>query len=129
MSNEIGNIGERLDIRIRCGADFGPIDVELLNPDRTPVNLTGCTIRGQIRLLASSAGSPLATFDVTIVAPLLGKYQFGLTDAVTTSLPQPVNVNVPPKVLAWDLELEDTLGRVTPLYYGQAKVYAEVTKV
>ncbi len=41
----LGYIGERLDLLIRQGATFGPFDVTLANPDKTPVDLTGATVR------------------------------------------------------------------------------------
>ena len=41
----LGYIGERLDLLIRQGATFGPFDVTLANPDKTPVNLTGATVQ------------------------------------------------------------------------------------
>lgn len=46
---QVGFRGERLDLIARQGATLGPFVVTLTNPDNSPVNITGCTIRGLVR--------------------------------------------------------------------------------
>jgi hypothetical protein len=125
----LGTFGEKYDLCIRQGATFGPIRAQMFNPDNvTPVNLTGATVRGQIRKKALDA-AVVATLACVITDPLLGKYEFGLDVFVTTVLIAGDTPEDAKSQYAWDLELEDSLGRVTPLYYGKVSVLREVTRV
>lgn len=56
----LGYIGEKLDLLVKQGSTLGPFKVTLLNADQTPVNLTGCTIRGHVRKKALSSESSAA---------------------------------------------------------------------
>lgn len=123
----IGYIGERLDIIIRQGGTFGPHEVTLSNPDGSPVDLTGCLLRGQIRHESADTGV-LCVIDFTITAPAAGKFTMGIADETTATLPCGPTVKDSLSVHVWDAELEDTTGRVIPLYYGDAKVFREVTR-
>jgi hypothetical protein len=139
----VGQLGERLDLSIRKGATFGPVRFEMSSPDGTltpvptvppvaeadyvPVNLTGCTIRGQIRRTAADA-SPVTSLVVTITDAAAGRYEISLAAATTATLEAGPNGFSAQSLYAWDLELEDAAGRVTPLYYGQARVWPEVTR-
>lgn len=126
---QIGFKGEKLDLLIRQGATFGPFVVTTLNPDGiTPVNLTGCTMRGQIRKLAKSAVAA-ATLNCVITDAPGGVYQFELSDAVTASLKAGESEIDDASKYVWDLEMVDSLGRVIPVYYGDVTVFREVTKV
>lgn len=128
MSSSIGYYGEKLDLLIRQGADFGPVLGILLNPNLTPVNLTGCTVRGQIRRRALDA-VVVATLVCVITDAPAGKYTFGLPLAVTTAMAAGARPEDPLSRYEWDLELLDALGRVTPLRYGSVVVLREVTRV
>lgn len=123
----IGSIGERLDLLIRQGATLGPFVCTMTTPDSTPVDLTGAIIRGQIRKAFNSA-DVTAQLVVTITDAPAGKYQFGLDAATTTAIAAGANVTKPESLYVWDLELVDTLGRVIPLYWGDARVHREVTR-
>jgi hypothetical protein len=46
---QIGTKGSELDLLIRQGATFGPNSCTLTNPDNSPVNLTGATIKMQLK--------------------------------------------------------------------------------
>lgn len=52
----LGYIGEKLDLLVRQGATLGPFAVTLTNPDNTPVNLTGATLRAHLRKKALDTG-------------------------------------------------------------------------
>lgn len=123
----IGNRGEQLNLIIRRGAELGPITATMQNPDETPVDLTGCTVRGQIRKNWDDA-EVAAELDVSIIDAPNGQYRFGLTNEVTTDLASGALMENPESKYVWDLELEDSLGRVTPLYFGTVFVHREVTR-
>ncbi len=124
----LGYIGDKVDLLVRQGATFGPMRVELTNPDATPVNLTGCTVRGQLRKKALSA-DVVAQFEVAVIDPQGGVFTFGFTDEVTAGIPAGESVKALESAYVWDMEVLDSTGRVNPLYYGDVKVFREVTRV
>lgn len=124
---QIGSIGNRLDLLIRQGGTFGPVTDTLANPDGSPVDLTGATIRGQIRKQPSDTAI-VASFDVVITNALGGEYTFGLPASTTAGITAGADVTKPDSIYAWDIELQDTLGRVIPLHWGTVRVHREVTR-
>jgi hypothetical protein len=123
----LGYIGEKLDLLVKQGSTLGPFRVTLLNVDQTPVNLTDCTVRGHVRKKALSADIT-ALFAVSITEAATGKFEFGLPDEITAAIPAGETLKDPLSLYVWDMELEDALGRVMPLYYGDCKVFREVTR-
>ena len=124
----IGFYGERLDLRIRQGATFGPVLATMMNPDRvTPVDLTGCVIRGQIRRKALDA-TVIATLECSITDAINGQYQFGLSETITVALAAGDTPEDPKSQYVWDLEMVDAAGRILPLYFGKVSVLREVTR-
>lgn len=123
----IGYFGEKMTLNIRQGATLGPFSATMVNPDESPVNLTNCTIRGKIRKTALSA-TVTATLDCTITNAAAGQYTFGLTDEVTAAITAGEKLTDKASKYVWDLELEDSTGRVIPLYYGDCFVLREVTR-
>ena len=92
------------------------------------MNLTGCTLRSQVRRKALATGAPLATFAFTITDAPAGKAELLLTEAQTAALPtaeDPLNLDSRSQ---WDLELVDALGDVRRLLYGTVTVHREVTR-
>lgn len=123
----LGDIGEKIDLKIRQGADFGPITETLVNPDGTPVDLTGCTLRGQIRRAGLSAEVVAEiTFEISLATD--GLIRWGMTNAVTGGIPAGESMRDPASRYVWDRELVDASGRVIPLSYGDVVVQREVTR-
>lgn len=125
----IGYIGESLDLLIRQGADFGPYNATMINPDQSLVDLTGCTIRGQIRKHALDTAIVI-TFNTTVLNQITypGKYKFWLTNIQTAGLTTGETLASAESKFVWDLELLDSAGYVTPLYYGNVTIQREVTR-
>lgn len=121
----LGTKGERLDLVIKQGADLGPFDAFMKNPDASPVNLTNCSLVGHLRK-EPTAPSLAATFDCEIVDALAGHYRFGLGHAATAALKCGPKETDAASQYYWDLELIDSLGRVIPLYYGNAPVFRNI---
>lgn len=121
----IGYIGENFDLQISQGRTFGPMKITLLNPDKSPVNLTGCQIRGQIKKTAGAA--VIAAFDVSITDYSGGKFEFGLTDEVSATIVAGESIDSDESLYFWDMEIEDSLGRILPLYFGSVFVFRRIT--
>ncbi len=140
----IGSIGERLDLLIRQGANFGPVRFTMTSPDGSlfpastdtpvpesafvPVDLTGCTIRGQIRKKPGDT-DVAAALSVTVTDAPAGRYELSLSAATTAGLTAGANARAPESTYVWDLELVDSGGAVIPLYWGSVQVHREVTRV
>ena len=123
----LGYIGEKLDLLVKQGSTLGPFKVSLINPDQTAVDLTGATLRGHIRKKALSTVL-VATLVVTVTEAANGKFEFGLPDEITAGIQAGETIKDPASLYVWDMELEDASGRVVPLYYGDCKVFREVTR-
>jgi hypothetical protein len=122
----IGNIGDRLDLRIKQGADFGPVVVTLTNPDNSPMDLTGGSVQGMVKKKPSDA-TPAATLRTAIVDAAAGKCQFWLTHADTLGIKAGAEMTDPQSAYTWDFFFIDSQGRRLPLLYGDALVFREVT--
>lgn len=125
---QIGSIGERLDIILRQGSTLGPFLVTLTNPNGTPIDLTGCTIQGQVRKNALDTGNPIASFDIVYIDRINGKFSFGIARTVTVAIPAGEYQKDEQSQYRWDMELIDTLSRCIPLYYGNFENFREVTR-
>ncbi len=123
----IGYIGERLDLLIRQGATLGPFACTLTNPDGSPVNLAGATIRGQIRKKPADT-TVVASLAVNVLDAVNGLYSFALDAATTATIVAGLDVTKPESLYVWDMELADSLGRVIPLHWGDVRVHREVTR-
>lgn len=73
------------NIVIQQGADWEK-SFQLFDSDGVAINLTGSTVEAEIWTERKTA--KLADFTVTITDVLLGKFTLGLTDAITSSLPE-----------------------------------------
>ena len=124
---KIGFKGEQLDLDIKQGAVFGPHIVTLTNPDLTALNLTGCTISGQIRQPANRGGALIANIVIEIVDALAGKFKFSIPASVTATMPTTNGANTAFGRFPWDMFLTDASNRPLPLFYGIANVYDRVT--
>lgn len=125
MTLMLGYKGEKLDILIVQGADFGPYLATMHNPDGTAVNLTDCVIRGMI---AKAPNTPsIAALEIAITNPLAGEYRFGLGHVISKTIPAGRSEDAPESRYVWQLELVDSAGHVIPLYYGDAVVFRGLT--
>lgn len=73
------------NIVIQQGADWEK-SFQLFDGDGVAINLTGSTVEAEIWTERKTA--KLADFTVTITDVLLGKFTLGLTDAITSTLPE-----------------------------------------
>lgn len=127
MAEIIGNKGEQLDLLIRQGATFGPFKLFVKNPDGTPVDLSESTFRAQIRKNFDSENIA-ATFTCTNTNPAQGEVTIELSATQSEMLEAGETEEVSASKYLWDLEAEESGGRVLPYLYGNVKVFREITK-
>lgn len=128
MATTIGSKGAELDLLIRQGATLGPYPARLANLDASPMNLTGCTLRAQVRKSYTTDIQPGASFVFTIVDALDGRFIWSIPASSTRDLLAGPTETHKDSLYVWDMEIEDSQGNVTPLLYGMARVFREVTK-
>lgn len=124
----IGYVGEELNLLIRQGATFGPMLFAMKDETATPIDLTGVTFRGQIRRTPSS-DAVVADVTCTVTNAIGGEYQLEIAEVVTAAIPAADDPKGAENAFVWDLEMVDSLGRTTPLYYGSVTIFREVTRV
>jgi hypothetical protein len=120
----LGCIGEEINLLIKQGCTLGPFRVQLCNPDATFMDLTNCTISGQLRLAPNDIDS-VADLQCSVTDPTHGKFEFGLDDQTTGTIPAGDTVDA--ITYLWELNMRDSAGNVTPLYYGCAKIFRAVS--
>lgn len=124
----IGTKGARLDLLIKQGATLGPNTMTLNDGAGAPLNLTGCTVKAEIR---KTANAPTA--DATAVCAVVGAaggivtWEFPAAETANITC-DPVDETAEASQYVWDMELHYASGRVVPLLYGNVSVYREVTK-
>lgn len=106
------------NIIIDQGASFSNT-VQIKDADGDGFDLTGYTVRGQIRRNYNS-GSAAATFVTDLFDAENGYFEFSLTPLQTTGLKAGCYV--------YDIEIESGSGTVDRVLEGQATVTPEVTR-
>jgi hypothetical protein len=116
-------VAKKLDITIEKGATFS-LRLTRRNPDSTPLDLTGCTARMQIR---QSVAAPEVLLELTTVNGKIvidgpaGTIDLEISATETAAL-------VATKPGRYDLEVVDALGKVKRLVEGSVGFSAEVTR-
>ena len=98
------------NIIIDIGSDFY-LKVTHRNPDRTPINLSGCSAVSRIR---ENYDSPIAICDIDItITPATGVVEFRIPNNVTSTIERTKLNNY-----VWDYKLTDSLGYVKAILFG-----------
>ncbi len=116
-SKTLGDLGDRVDLLISRGDHFGPHSLALANPDGSPVDLTGCTLAGVVRV-----GEAEVAVRVQVTNPTQGQANFWLTQADTATLPAGATETAQQGAGKWQLKLTDSAGHRHPVFYGAAQV-------
>lgn len=125
----IGSKGAELDLLVRQGATFGPVTIQAKDNMGNPIDLTGATIRAQIRKTAYDTLYPGATCTCTITDAVNGYYELSIPATVTALLDADVaDETAEDSTYVWDMEVQLSTGRVIALTYGKVNVFREVTK-
>ena len=124
----LGTKGGELDLLLKQGSTFGPHLITLKDSNNTAINITGATIRAQIRK-TSDAATTTATGDFVITNGSAGQFTFGFNTTATSALQvDPSSETATDSQYVWDMEIQYADGRVYPLMYGKVSVFREVTK-
>lgn len=127
LKGTLGSAGDRVDLLISKGDDFGPHEVTLVQPDGiTPVNLTAATIAAVMKKVVTDT-DPAATFTVVITDAPAGKFTFALGKAVTAALVSGPTETDAASHNVWDMKFTDSTGKRVPVFYGAARVKPSVT--
>lgn len=125
---QIGTKGAELDLLIKQGATFGPHSCQLLNPDSSPMNITGCTFEAQARKAYNSTDAQSYPASFTIVDATEGRFTWQFPAEVTAAMQAGPTEEHKDSAHVWDMEMTDTAGNVIPLVYGTIKVFREITR-
>lgn len=98
--------------------DYLPLTVTLVQPNGTPVNLTGYTAHAHIR--SNFGDEVIYAFTVSIPAPETGKVNIILTSAVSAGIAAGAYI--------WDFQVREPSGNTRTYLAGDVTVYDEVTK-
>jgi predicted phage tail protein len=120
----IGDIGQKINLLISRGDDFGPHEVTLTDALGAPFNLTGCSVVGALKKRANQP-APAMLFTTEITSILGGQFTFSMPKAETLKAAQP---GTDSEIISyfWDLKLEFADGKRLPLFYGTATVKANI---
>lgn len=121
-------------IKITEGASFG-LSMVLSSVDdlgvKTPINLTGYTIKSQIRKNYTQTSPVIREFLITILNPEKGEFSISLTDEETADIkPTPA----PPSMLAetplgyYDIFMTAPTGTVSLLLQGPVTYIQTITR-
>lgn len=119
----------KYDLPVEQGATL-QAELTLKNAAGTAINLTGTTVRGQIRKKASDS-TKLVDFTCTINAtPTTGKCIVSLTAAQTSALPAEKSLQAERLItkLAYDIELVQADNSVVRVLEGVVLLSPEVTR-
>jgi len=105
-----------VDFEIEQGSTFTrTMSVE---SNKTPVNLTGYTLAGQLRKGYSASES--INFDIEVINALIGKIKISLTSSTTSALIYNKYV--------YDIEIADPTGVVSRILEGSMTLSLNVTR-
>lgn len=117
------------EISVKQGEDFYLI-LEIQNSDKTPINLTGHTFRGQIRRTASDPNI-VANFTFTLLDQVTNTGRVEVYLSATTTSAIDLNDSLKPQrtltIMSYDIESVYS-GRVTRWLEGTVVFSPEVTR-
>lgn len=122
-----GTAGRKLDLLIKQGSTF-TMPFAVLNEDGTPKDLTGFTVRAQIRRTVKSTSATKTFAALVDPVPSSGRFVLTLSATETAGITAGDSPASPDSRFVWDLEMEGPGGVVLPLAYGAAVIHPEVTR-
>lgn len=119
-------------IRITEGATFA-LSMVLSSVDdlgvKTPIDLTGYTIRSQIRKNYVQTSPVIREFLVTITSPENGEFSLSLTDSETADIePAPPSMLAETPLGYYDILVTAPTGTVSLLLQGPVTYYQTITR-
>jgi len=117
-------MGFKVPLKIDQGATFQKVVTWKSGKPGTPVDLTGCTARAQIR---ATVTSPDVLYAMT-TAPDGGITLGGTAGTITIDIDEPTTAGFTWKTAVYDLEIVFANGKVRRLLQGGVSVSPEVTR-
>ena len=128
----ISALGDEIEWRIKQGATFDAGEYELVTENvdgsTTPLNITGCTVRCEIRKKGLDVGSPIATATTPLLNAAAGKYGITLSKAQTLAIPAGELITDKASAYTFDVFLDWPSGITWELLHGNAFVFRRTTK-
>lgn len=122
----LGNVGQKINLLVSRGDDFGPHEVSLKKPDGKPYDLTGISFVGSVKRKVTDS-RPACNLYVIVVDPVMGVIRFGITKYETARLNAMPTIEDPKPVYVWDFKIVEPTDRRIPLFYGEVTVQPSVT--
>lgn len=117
MAIKLGSIGEEVNYDLRAGDTFGD-EVQLLDENGAPVDLTGATFDGALSVRDGSVGADIPLV-ITPVNLAIGKFRYAVAD--TSAFAHSGNFFKVGPIYAWLLSMIFG-GRKDTLFYGVISV-------
>ena len=125
----LSSVANELELRIKQGATFGPYNLQLTYEDTgLPVDITGCTIRCELRRKGLDTGSLRYVVNASIYNAVEGRYQLDLTAAQTAVIAAGEFISSKESQYTFDIFLDWLSGEVWELGNGNAFCFRRVTK-
>lgn len=122
MADEIGSIGEQLDLNVRAGDTLGPFSITIAK-DGVAVNLTGCTFDAAVSKLNTEDGVLPITVTVTDAANGVCSIKTADTSDLESEASNFFRASA---TYSWFFKMTDTAGNKQTYLYGYVKVAKEL---
>lgn len=122
---QIGKPPARVDLLLVQGDDY-EFGFEIKDDEGNPVDLTGATLRAQVR----KAPTLPVLFEPTFTSKVGSSSQrvMAVRGVDTAALAVGPTIKDPASKFVWDIELKDTAGDTRTIAEGVISIYREVTK-
>lgn len=125
-TNTLGTYGEELNLDIRQGATFGPHVFTMTDPAGDPIDLTGCTITAKMKKKPGDLDTTAVNFTIELFNPTGGQFRLSMSASTTSAQKAGDRIDSSDSKYVWDMEMTDSAGIVTPLYYGVVRIFRNV---
>ena len=122
-----GTAGKKQDLLIKQGCSYS-IPFRYTDELGAPKDLTGCTVRSQIRKTIKSPTITETFAPLISPDPSTGLFTLSLTALQTSAIPAGDGPDAAESKYVYDVELVSAGGVVTPLAYGVVRIHPEVTR-
>lgn len=116
-----------IDLKGKQGTTWGPLTI-VINIDGAPADLTGYSVRGQMRKKITST-TPETGLTFAISDPTAGQISMSMSAVDTAALPCGATSSDPASIYVWDMEIyKDDPAEVSRFFGGHIYVDPEVTR-
>lgn len=124
----IGTAGKKVELLIKQGSDFLAPFQAVDASTGLPRDITGATVRAQIRKTVLSADITAAFTCLLDTDPTTGKFTIGLSALTTAAITAGETPWAKESLYVWDAVLVSQNGFVSPLAWGAVRIHPDVTR-